>query len=95
MEIRRFEDPFLKILPTLDVHGELSDTVITPLKDFILLNQRMGKLKIAVIHGHHSHILRDAIHAYLKNDKRVTKFYTYNFNAGVTIVELTPYVKLL
>ena len=95
MKTKHFEDPFLKILPTLDVHGELSDTVITPIKDFILLNHKIGKMKIAIIHGHNSNILKNIIHSYLKSDKRVVKYYTYNFNSGITIVELSPNIKLL
>lgn len=88
MKNEYFEDPFIKILPGLDVHGETSDTVIFVVKDFIKMSKNLGNLKIKIIHGRHSHILKDAIHNYLKTDKLVNKYYTYNFNDGITIVEL-------
>ena len=85
-----FVDPFLKILPTLDVHGETSDTVIFLVKDFVNINRKMNHLKVCIIHGRHSHILKNAIHAYLKKDNNVFKYYTYGSNDGVTIVEIKP-----
>ena len=57
-----FEDPFIKILPSLDVHGETSDTVIFLVKDFVKMNKSLGKDKVIIIHGRHSHILKDVIH---------------------------------
>jgi dsDNA-specific endonuclease/ATPase MutS2 len=95
MQSNYFEDPFLKILPTLDVHGEYADTVITPVHDFIYINQKMGKRKVAIIHGRHGGVLKTKIHEYLKREKLVTKYYLYNFNDGITIVELAPLVELL
>ena len=95
MKNKYFEDPFLKILPTLDVHGETSDTVVFVVKDFINVNYKMGKRKIAIIHGRHGKILKGVVHDLLKREKRVTKYYTYPGNDGITIVELAPLVKLL
>lgn len=95
MKNNHFEDPFIKILPTIDVHGETSDTVTLLVKDFIRDSQKMGRLKIAVIHGRNGHVLKNVIHDMLKHDKRVTKYYLYNFNDGITIIELTPLVKFL
>ena len=88
------EDPFLKILPIIDVHGETSDTVTLVVKDIIEYNRKLNKNKIAVIHGRHSKILKNAIHEYLKKEKNSSKYYTYNFNDGVTIIELW-YIKTL
>lgn len=90
-----FIDPFLKILPTLDVHGETSDTVIFLVKDLIGDAVKMGNEKIAIIHGRHGTILKSAIHNYLKTDKRVKRFYLYNYNNGITIIELAPRVVML
>ena len=86
--MKYFEDPFIKILPGIDVHGETSDTVTFIVKDFIKMSYSLGNNKIKIIHGRHSHILKNAIHDYLKKDKLVKKYCLYNFNDGITIVEL-------
>lgn len=92
---KSYEDPFLKILPTIDVHGEMRDTVTWVVEDFINSEQKLGHLKIAVIHGRHSNVLKNSIHEYLKTEKKVTKYYTYGNNDGITIIELTPNIKFL
>ena len=81
-------DPFLAILPQLDVHGETRDTVMTVVNDFINENYRLKKRKVLVIHGKGEGILKSEIHACLKRNKQVDKYYLYNFNIGCTIVEL-------
>lgn len=83
-----FEDPFLKILPTIDVHGETGDTVIYPLECHIKENKYLGKYKIAVIHGRHGGVLKKSIHAYLRKHKSVERYYIYPGNDGITIIEL-------
>ena len=91
-----FEDPFLSILPKLNLHGEKVDAIYFLVKDFIQMNRKLGKRKVAIIHGHnHGHALKDAIWEYLKTDKNVSKFYFYNSNPGITIVEIKPLVELL
>jgi len=90
-----FVDPFLKILPTLDLHGETSDSAVWLVKDFINMHQKLGNNKVAIIHGRHSDIIKKAIHKYLRTEKKATKFYIYAGNGGVTIVEIAPLVKLL
>lgn len=81
-------DPFMKILPQLDVHGYTEDTVMTVVNDFINDNIKLRRRKIVVIHGKGQGILKNKIHRSLKRDKRVSKFYLYNFNLGCTIIEL-------
>ena len=81
-------DPFLKILPQLDVHGETRDTVMTVVNDFINENYHLGKEKVCVVHGKGKDILRKTIHTELKKNKQVKKYYLYNFNLGCTIIEL-------
>jgi DNA-nicking Smr family endonuclease len=81
-------DPFLKILPQLDVHGYTEDTVMTVVNDFINDNYKLRKKKILVIHGNGKHILKNKIHRELKRNKQVSKFYLYNMNIGCTIIEL-------
>lgn len=81
-------DPFLQILPQLDVHGETRDTVMTVVNDFINENYRLGKEKVCVVHGKGEGILKETIHFNLKRNKQVRKFYLYNLNIGCTIIEL-------
>ena len=81
-------DPFLKILPQLDVHGYTEDTVMTVVNDFINDCYKLGKKKLVVIHGNGMHILKNKIHKDLKRNKLVFKYYLYNFNVGCTIIEL-------
>lgn len=81
-------DPFLSILPQLDVHGFTDDTVMTVVNDFIYENYRLGKSRVCVIHGKGQGILKRRIHHNLKYNKYVNNFYLYNFNIGCTIIEL-------
>lgn len=81
-------DPFIEILPQLNVHGEYADTVMTVVNDFIRDNYKMGNKKICVIHGKSSNILKNTIHENLKHNKLVKKYYLYIYNIGCTIIEL-------
>lgn len=88
-----FEDPFLKILPKLDLHGETSDTIQFLILEFINANIKMGKYKIQIVHGRHGSILKKRTHEILSKAHFVDKYYLYNFNDGITIVELDPLKK--
>lgn len=81
-------DPFIDILPKLDVHGYTWDTVMTVVNDFIRDNYHLKLKKICVIHGKGNGILKNKIHDDLKNNKLVKCYYLYNFNLGCTIIEL-------
>lgn len=81
-------DPFIEILPQLNVHGEYADTVMTVVNDFIKENYKLRNYKICVIHGHSSDILKRKIHESLKQNKLVKKYYLYIYNIGCTIIEL-------
>ena len=89
------EDIFIKNYPTLDLHGETSDLVPALVREFINVNCAMGKDKLVVIHGRSSGILKHTLHNYLNSDSRVFKYYIYNMNDGITIIELKPQVKFL
>lgn len=81
-------DPFTVYLPQLDVHGLTRDIVVTVVNDFIYEQHCMGKPKVMVIHGKSGGVLKEAIHAGLKRNKYVKKYYLYNMNIGCTIIEL-------
>ena len=85
---RRFTDPFMNILPYIDLHGETRDTIRALVLDFIETNKKMGQYKILIIHGKGEGILKKATHELLRYDKDVERFYVYGSNDGVTIVEL-------
>lgn len=80
-------DPFLINLPTIDLHGEFVDSALVLVDDFIKDNLKLKKYKIVIIHGKGSNILKNAIHEYLKKDKRINNYYL-DINIGQTIVEL-------
>ncbi|MCX4248201.1 MAG: Smr/MutS family protein [Bacilli bacterium] len=81
-------DPFIKILPQLDVHGFTEDTVMTVVNEFINDNYKLKRRKIVVIHGKGRGILQKKIHSSLKRNRLVLRYYLYNFNIGCTIIEL-------
>ncbi len=81
-------DPFIEILPQLDVHGFTEDTVMTVVNDFILDNYKLRNRKIVVVHGKGEGILKRKIHDSLGKNKLVVRYYLYNFNIGCTIIEL-------
>lgn len=81
-------DPFMIMLPQLDVHGFTEDTVMTVVNEFIADSYKLGRRKIVVIHGKGSGILKNKIHSSLRNNKLVYKYYLYNSNIGCTIIEL-------
>jgi len=84
----KFYNPFLSILPEIDIHGLNRDMVRYILDDFINDNIKLKNKKIVVIHGKGKGILFNETHSLLKNDKRVNKFYLDTFNTGCTVIEL-------
>ena len=81
-------DPFLNILPTIDLHGINRDMVKYIVDDFIKDNIKLNNKKIIVIHGIGEGILKDELHLLLRRDKRIKRFYLDSFNIGETIIEL-------
>lgn len=81
-------NPFLSILPSIDVHGYNRDMIRCILNEFINDNIKLHNKKIIIIHGKGNGILKDEIHFLLKNDKRVSRYYLDGFNIGETIIEL-------
>lgn len=81
-------DPFIKLLPTVDVHGYTADETDYKVSEYINDNIKMGNKKIVVIHGIGAGILKTTVRTNFKNDKRVKKLYGDAFNLGITIIEL-------
>ena len=84
----KIDDPFINILPQIDLHGENSLTSLILIDQFINDNIKLRNYKIVLIHGKGSGILRKTIHKYLKNDKRVVEYKIDNLNDGITVVTL-------
>ncbi len=88
MVIKMLNDPFLFNVPFIDVHGLDREYTVMLLKELIEDCLLLREYKLYIIHGKGTHILKNAVHEYLKTDKRVNNYYIYNFNEGVTIIEL-------
>ncbi len=84
----RVYNPFLDLLPNIDVHGYSRDMIRYVLDSFINDNIKLKNNKIVIIHGKGEGILKDEIHSILKKDKRVEKYYLDSFNTGCTVIEL-------
>ena len=87
---KEFNDPFINILPQIDLHGEKADIARVLVKDFIDENYYLGKEKVVIIHGKGLGILRKVVHQTLKENNHVSKFSVYGSNDGITIVTLKP-----
>lgn len=86
--MKEFIDPFLYNVPHLDLHGYDRTGAVAMTRMFIDENVRMKEHRIIIIHGRGSGILKQAIHEYLKVERRVLDFKTNNYNDGETIVTL-------
>ena len=75
-------------IPTIDLHGEYKESAIILTKEFINDNITLKNEYVCIIHGIGKDILREAIHNYLKKDKRVNSYKRDFFNPGCTIVKL-------
>ena len=81
-------DPFTYNYPSIDLHGEDRVGAITKVNELINDCIRIKSYDIIVVHGRGSGVLKNAVHEYLKHDKRVLSFKQDNFNDGMTIVKL-------
>ena len=81
-------DPFINILPSIDVHGQTSDEACFYVDEFINDSIKMGNKKIVIIHGIGTGVLKKTINAQFKRDKRISKMYGWGSNLGITIFEL-------
>lgn len=80
---------FIDNLPTIDLHGYDRETARVATNDFINDNIKMKNEVIVIIHGIGTHVVRDAVHNALKNNKKVLAFKLCNYNLGCTIVKIS------
>ena len=75
-------------LPTIDLHGEISDFARIRINEFINDNVKLKNEYIAIIHGKGSGILKKVTHETLKVNKYVDEYKICYFNDGMTLVKL-------
>ncbi len=83
-----YNDIFLNILPSLDLHGDTSDMIEVLIREFLNDNYKLKNFKVVIVHGKGEGILKRKTHEILSRDKRVVKYYLDGFNTGCTIVEM-------
>lgn len=81
-------NPFLNILPSLDLHGYTREMIFVPINDFINDNIKLGKDKVLIIHGKGSGTLKEEVRLKFSKDKRIKRLYVLMDNEGCTIIEL-------
>lgn len=86
--MRKIDNPFLVILPSIDLHGLDRISAKVKTDEFITDNLKLKNYEIIIIHGKGEGILKEEVHSFLKNDKRVLEYKTDNFNDGITIIKL-------
>lgn len=90
----KFEDIFIKRLPTIDLHGLDRDTARTYVNDFIDENMKLGHKELVIIHGIGAGIIKKEVHQTLRKNKYVIAYQLHHFNTGCTLVTLGgPYGK--
>lgn len=75
-------------LPQIDLHGYDREYARIVINDFIQDNYIQKNLKVLIIHGVGTGILRKTTHETLKRNKVVSAYKLDNFNSGTTIVEI-------
>ena len=84
-------NPFLDILPNIDVHGYTRDMIKYTLDSFLNDNIKLNNKKIVIVHGKGEGILRKVVHDYLKKHPNVKSYRLGQYGEGdfgVTIAEL-------
>ena len=82
-----YNDPFISSLPKIDLHSEDRVNALIKVDEFINDSIKLKNKKIVIIHGKGTGILKNAVHDFLKKDKRVQEYYL-DINIGETIVIL-------
>ena len=86
--MRRIDDPFIASYPFVDLHGEDKIGAIVKVNELINDSLKLKSYNIVLIHGKGTGVLKEAIHDYLRKDKRVEDFKLDNMNDGITVVKL-------
>ena len=74
--------------PTIDLHGEMPETIELIVNDFINYNIILKNEYVSVVHGKGSGIIKNKVEEILKNNSKVLDFKLNNWNIGETIIHL-------
>lgn len=86
--MENLNNKFIDIYPTLDLHGEFSDTIYYLIDSFIKDNSKLGNNIVVIVHGKGSGILKEKTHEILSKYQGVVQYALSIDNPGATIVEI-------
>lgn len=86
--MRKVNDIFLDMLPSIDLHGYDREGARVAVSDFILENKILNNKEILIIHGIGEGIVKEAVHRELSRNKGVLEYKLANSNIGCTVVKL-------
>lgn len=93
---KTWSDPFINILPSIDLHGYSRDLIYTPVNDFINDNLKLGKKKIVVVHGIGEGILKEELRLLLKMIKGLKRCIHQHLILGAQLLNyFKRYAKIL
>lgn len=84
----KFEDVFIKNLPTIDLHGYDRDSARVATNDFVREAMLMKWERIVIIHGIGNGIVKEAVHDALRRNRMVMDYCLYGMNVGCTIIRI-------
>ena len=79
--------------PEVDLHGLFADEAIAKLEDAIAQAQRDGHLRLRIVHGKGTGILKREVRELLRNDPRVRTYQyasPHDGGEGATVAALAP-----
>ena len=74
--------------PSIDLHGEVPETIELIINDFVSYNVILKNEYVRVIHGKGSGAIKNRLYEILKNNDNVLDFKLNNWNVGETIIRL-------
>lgn len=75
-------------LPSLDLHGEVSEVAVVKINDFIKDNVKLKNEYIAIIHGLGTGKLKEITHQTLRQNEYVIEYKTNYYNNGCTLAQI-------
>ncbi len=74
--------------PSIDLHGEMPETIELIINDFINYNVILKNEFVSIVHGKGNGVIKNKTYEILKNNSKVLDFRLNNWNTGETIVHL-------
>ena len=86
--MKRVNDIFLDMLPSIDLHGYDREGARVAVNDFILENKILNNKEFIIIHGIGEGIVKQAVHQELLRNKNIAEYKLVSNNMGCTIVKI-------